>query len=224
MRYWTFLASFISVAFIILSPRISTAETSGGYALYNEEDEDVYVAALKIPRKATGHADLESNEAKQLELKVLKNRISHRWLKRHFTHRISINNDQQVTESNSDALEYILMWINQPLKRGDHLVLRQDGSVFAFQINGKIVGKVKSNDIFDIILNAWVGEAPPTLQFKRQILGVQASRDPQEKYDTLVFNSERSNIAQDIRTKGRKLRTESEAYTGRTLNVLTVSP
>lgn len=208
----------LCVVFLTVFPSLLRAQVSQGYGIYSEGSSQLYIGSLIAPAGPNG-PDLNSVKIKRIELTILVDRMSHRRLKRHFLHRTSINNSQQVIRTNSDEFEYFLSWLNQPFLRGDRLEISQQDREFRFTVNDKLVGAFYSKPLFNILLNAWIGETPPSISFKRHILGQEPNFEAQDMYTELRFSQSRSNIANILKKESLEIIKSKEKITGKKLNV-----
>lgn len=166
------------VAGLILYSSMSSAAAlrMNGLAEYESLGETVFVAALQ--------AQTPKNTAFDLANDALPARMEYRFLKEGYRKRtfhgllkeaVVSNNDPQVIDSlltPGGALEKILNVGGslQTFTTGDIITIDYDGTNTTAAFNGAVFVSERGKDIFNVILNTWVGSAPPSARFKGEIL------------------------------------------------------
>lgn len=170
-----------------------------GYALYSELDESLFIASLKATDdKQIGNGRSPVQIEKQLEFKFLKARFAAGRFTRLLLHNAAINNPDEAIQNNKEFFDQFVELMNHSFYRGDHIVFSTQGNeAFAITLDGVEIGRVKSRELFDILLNGWIGDVPPTRIFKESLLGGGESASLAEYYPGISYSKNRRIAVED---------------------------
>ncbi|WP_251360024.1 TonB family protein [Kangiella sp. TOML190] len=143
-----------------------------GIAIQSELRSDWFINALYLVNKTNDpNAILSDINPKRMEIKVLADKLSGRRLKRFWVERIRINNEPEDVLGMAKAVRGFANMMGQNLEAND--VISIDfipGEATRVSINGSVQGDF-SPDLYNLIVKSWVGERPPSQEFKDAILG-----------------------------------------------------
>ncbi|MBD3653648.1 TonB family protein [Kangiella sp.] len=193
-----FLTSFLLVALSSFSGAAKAAEQVNvqgsnlqlnGLAVHSELRQEWFLNALYLSSKSDDPAEIiNSPTTKRMQIKVLADELPGRRLKRFWIERIKNNNEAAVVLENARGVRELADTIGQDLAAGDTIDIDYvPGQGTVIQINGATVNTV-DEAIFPLMLNTWVGERPPSSEFKDAILGNQSAvgySDLLAKYSTI---------------------------------------
>lgn len=135
---------------------------------------DLYVAALYLPAKrATGAAALAEPGARRIELHVLKDVPSSRFLGA-VRKGMSRNNSAQVLVDLAPRLAEFEQLFRGVDEVAAHSVIAFDGvpgEGLRASLNGKELGRVAGDDFYRALLSIWLGEHPVQDDLKKGLLG-----------------------------------------------------
>lgn len=147
-----------------------------GLAVHSELRQEWFLNALYLSNKSDDPAEiLNSPMIKRMQIKVLADDLPGRRLKRFWIERIKNNNEASVVLENARGVRELADSLGQDLAAGDTINIDYvPGQGTVIQINGATVNTVDET-IFSLMLNTWVGERPPSSEFKDAILGNQSA-------------------------------------------------
>lgn len=143
-----------------------------GLGVHSELRNEWFLDALYLASTTDdGEEAVSSSGAKRMELKVLADSLSGRRLKRFWIERIKNNNDAGNVLANAKAVRDFAKLMDQDLVSGDIVTIDLlPGVATTIGINGSEVGRI-TEEAFPLILRTWVGDRPPSSEFKEAILG-----------------------------------------------------
>ncbi len=88
---------------------------------------------------------------------------------------IAINNDEKDIEKFANAIGQLAQILNIDIDVNDRLrfLYHPAGERTQITLNGITMGTVKNGAFFHLLLNVWLGNAPPSSLFKKQIQGIE---------------------------------------------------
>lgn len=144
-----------------------------GSAAYQQLTRTYYLAGLWLPQTSNDPAYIQSpSTAKRMQLVVDINRWTPRKWASQWQNNIAINND---LASARPELQQALMTFTQfprdELQKGDEILVEfSPGANTRVLLNGDPVIESPGTDLFNFLLNTWIGKLPPSREFRHQIL------------------------------------------------------
>lgn len=180
-----FLSTLLLIAFSASSGLVKAAEQVNvqgsnlqlnGIAVHSELREEWFLNGLYLSSKSDDPEEiLNSPMIKRMQIKVLADDLPGRRLKRFWIERIKNNNEASVVLENAKGVRDLADVLGQDLVAGDTIDIDHlPGQATVIQINGAVVDTV-SEDVFPLMLNTWIGDRPPSSEFKDAILGNQSA-------------------------------------------------
>lgn len=138
-------------------------------------NEDMYVAVLYASRPTGNPAELlDARQRRRLQLRILADRLYPSGVARHFRDLVLLNNPRDEISREAKNLNRFYGLFQYGLMRGDEVILDNvAGKGLQVSINGQDVGEFSSPMMFDLLLRCLIGDKPPNLQFRSQLLGEQ---------------------------------------------------
>lgn len=199
----TIYACLISLTLIATS-LCARAETSSdlnlnGVAAYEQLRKEYYVGGLYLGWPGHDPAAIANMPGKKrMEIHITADRWPSLRFSQMWNQAITINNPSAFI--NANALD-ILAFTSLPkgdLVEGDRLVIELTGNnTTQVSINGLLALHTNSPALFTMLLNAWIGQRPPTSEFKRDILDLpkdQAGKDLIARFDNIHPNDARKKV------------------------------
>lgn len=144
-----------------------------GAAYYRHLGQEYYLAALYLPEKSSSADFIFSvRTIKRMRLIVNIKSWSPRMWARDWQDNFSINNSlSRVSSSAKNALLRFMEFPQADLQRGDELLIDYgaDGAT-SLRLNGDLVLSESGDELFNALLEIWIGKLPPSREFKQQIL------------------------------------------------------
>lgn len=135
--------------------------------------EERAVGALYLSSKTSDPAAvLADTGPKRMEMRIISGRLSARNFAQQWSEGISLNNSAEDYSKAAAQIVAFSKLFQQNLTTGDHVTidyLPNVGTVVA--INGTEIGRVEGKELYSLLLHYWVGEVPPSPQFKPGVLG-----------------------------------------------------
>ncbi|NQD36555.1 TonB family protein [Permianibacter sp. IMCC34836] len=138
-------------------------------------NEDMYVAVLYASRPTGNPAELlDARQRRRLQLRILADRLYPSGVARHFRDLVSLNNPRDEITREAKNLNRFYGLFQYGLMRGDEVIFDNvAGKGLLVSINGQTVAEFSSPMMFDLLLRCLIGDKPPNLQFRSQLLGDQ---------------------------------------------------
>ncbi len=176
-----FLACLPSTLYSATSISLGSATLQlNGIAIQSELRSDWFINALYLSEKSTNpEAILSDVNPKRMEIKVLADHLSGRRLKRFWVERIRNNNNPSDVLALAKQVRNFANAMGQNLVANDVITIDYlPGTATRISINGSKTADL-SPKIFNMVLKSWIGELPPSNEFKTAILG-------ETNYDALL--------------------------------------
>lgn len=185
---------FAFVVLFFIQPLVSHSRTLG-LGVYSGLADDLFIARLWIDSQRENPIEEVTrwHVQKKLEFKFLGDQFTFRRFTSLVMQNAAINADPQLLQDNSVEIEQLvsILRLKGKIVRGDHVVFHSMKDGVSVRLNGISLGFVKDPDIFVLILNAWVGEIPPSRSLKAGLLGEQPNPFIAQVFDNLQYSSER---------------------------------
>lgn len=147
-----------------------------GLAVHSELRQEWFLNGLYLSNKSDDPAEiLNSPMIKRMQIKVLADQLPGRRLKRFWIERIKNNNEASLVLENAKGVRDLADTLGQDFAAGDTINIDYlPGQGTVIQINGAVVNTI-DEDVFALMLNTWIGDRPPSSEFKDAILGNQSA-------------------------------------------------
>ena len=96
------------------------------------------------------------------------------WI-RDLNQRVAINNDAAQLHALSKSIVELSQLFEKPFYNGDLIEIERNSNVLAVKVNGLLIGELSGTALFPLLLNAWLGDIPPSSEFKQSLLGPPVS-------------------------------------------------
>ena len=162
-----------------------------GIGMAQELRTDIYLGALFAPADAaTLDAALADSVPKRMSIKIVAEKWSARELGRTFKERIALNNPRPVWQAQGQHIIAFANTFKDNLQRGDTVNFDHvPGVGTEISINGSKLNTIRSTSFFALLVNAWVGDLPPSQAFKAAVTGkgdAKLRTNLTAQYDTLI--------------------------------------
>jgi len=188
-RFCCLVCLFLSTAIFAQVPRDPLV--ANGYAVFSEFGQDIFCIALFLPETTTDLRVIRQTANKRIEIKVLTDKWNLRRFSTSLVKRSAINNSPQQLKDNAAAMAEMLAAFKGNLTRGDHIVISQTEGGIVVAVNSVALVSIAAPQLFDMLLNTWVGSVPPSRDFRGRLLAAENAQEYKGLFDTVIFRSSR---------------------------------
>ncbi|WIO73509.1 TonB family protein [Porticoccaceae bacterium LTM1] len=191
------------IAVLFLSLGIGTNSQAqdmplNGAAAYQDLGKDRFLAALYL-EAPSNNADtiLGSSFAKRMEIRLTSDYSKRRWVNL-WMQGMAINNNSNTFNKMANALVDLFAQQKGGVRSGDVVTIDLDPDKgCSYSINGITLASDQPAKLFDLFLNSWVGQVPPSSEFREGILGNVDTSLMKVKLSQITPNEERISAIQD---------------------------
>ncbi len=162
------------VAFLIaVSLSLSSKATPliNGVAIHSELGQESFIGALFTTTFSSSAKEiLVAQEEKQLQVRILANRLSSRRFKRMWIEGLAINASASELENQAKNMAEFSNMLKVTLVRGDIFAVQRSNDSVKVSINGSSLGEIEDVGFFDLLLRTWIGPVPLSSTFRRALL------------------------------------------------------
>jgi periplasmic protein TonB len=202
---------------ILLLTNISTANAQNGdlningVASFEQLRKEYYVGALYLGWPGHDAAAIASMPGKKrMELRITADRWPALRFSQIWNQLITINNPSATINSNAMDIVAFTSIPKGDLVEGDTIVIELTGNnTTQVSLNGVTALRTDSPILFSMLLNTWIGQRPPSSEFKRDIL--ELPKDTASTELVARFNSIHPNDARKKAIAAWGLKAEPEA-------------
>lgn len=195
----TLLISIALVATSLCTRAQNNELNLNGMAAFEQLRKEYYVGALYLGWPGRDPAAIANMPGKKrMQLNITADRWPALRFSQMWNQAITINNPSAII--NANALD-ILAFTSLPkgdLVEGDRLIIElTSNNTTQVSINGLLALRTNSPALFTMLLNAWIGQRPPTSEFKRDILDLpkdQAGNDLVARFENIRPNDARKKV------------------------------
>lgn len=194
-----------------------------GMASFEQLRKEYYVGALYLGWPGHDPAAIANMPGKKrMELHITADRWPALRFSQAWNQLITINNPSALINSNAMDIVAFTSIPKGDLVEGDHFVIELTGNnTTQVSLNGITALRTESATLFSMLLNTWIGQRPPTSEFKRDILELPKSSAGTELVTR--FNSLKPNDSRKKTIAGWGLKAEPETTTPATTAATTVA-
>ena len=198
--------SLIACVFFLLSAPMSFSQSDdfdtiplNGLATYEQLRKQYYVGALYLKQiNQNADAVLGSLGVKRMDVRIVIDKWSPRRFSQQWNQAILINNDQASLEKFSAQILAFLEMPKDNLISGDRITIDMDPELgTTVYLNNQKVFTESDNAFFNVLLNTWIGQRPPSTDFKNNILSLSMDKPATEMlvtYESLVPTDSREKV------------------------------
>ena len=135
-----------------------------------------YIGALYLQNPSSSVVEILTDESHQrMSFTLLFEKMSARRIANSFSEAIQINTSDSEQSELMEELDLFMSMLDGSLNQGEAGIIEYiPGIGTQFTVAGEKKGVVPGKRIFNALLKVWIGETPPSQQFKDDILGIQA--------------------------------------------------
>jgi periplasmic protein TonB len=175
MRSLNFIKNILFLN-LLLSFSLAHAEPMlNGIASHQELGKEQFIGAL-YSESISNNADtlLAVNQPMRMELKILSDDgISARRFTRLWIDGMAINTNPDVLRNQANNIVRLDSFFKGRLVKGDHVIFKLNpGQGVDTSVNGILLGNIKDDKFFSLMLSTWIGKVPLSSDFKDNMLKV----------------------------------------------------
>ena len=189
----------VQIATALSLASVATAQSDlvmNGSSVYADLGKDQFAAALYLETLQQNPSIAHSMQGeKRMKVRILNNYSKRRWFNL-WMQSISINNSREKFSESAQGLMTLMLAAKSAPQRGDLIeYLSSPDTGTSMRFNGTELVTDLPADVFDLLLNTWIGSIPPTTSFKDEILGKQRNPSAAELLETVTTVPERESLA-----------------------------
>ncbi len=165
------LSSLTFIGLSILAPALWADSLLNGLAIHKELNKEQFIGALysdTLSNEASGL--MASSGAKRMVLKVVAKRLSARRLNSMWIEGMAINNPTSLLADQAPSMVAFTALVKRSLRAGDVLSIRGANNTTTVTLNDIELGKIESEQFFDMVMRTWIGSVPLSSDFRDAIL------------------------------------------------------
>jgi protein TonB len=167
-----------------------------GSSVYSDLGKNQFAAALYLESPEKNPDSVHSMQGeRRMEVRVLNNYSKRRWFNL-WMQSISINNSRESFSDSAQDLITLMQAAKSAPQKGDFIeYLSSSDQGTSMRFNGTQLISDLPADVFDLLLNTWIGAIPPTTSFKDEILGKQRNSEAMQLLDSVAIDPQRVTLA-----------------------------
>lgn len=189
----------ISLLAILLLSSFTHSLTLNGIGSYQQLRKEFYIGALYLADPSNDpQAILNSTGSKRMALKVTTKRWSPRRWSLQWQNDIAINNPFSNDKELTEHLMMFTGFLGDNLRTGDEIIIDYiTAKGTNVSINGVRIIETNTDELFNYLVNVWIGKLPPSGEFKARILDQLddgKAKDLLDRYNAVTYNDQRSDM------------------------------
>ena len=164
-----------------------------GISIHSELGQESFIGAILSDTLTTNSTELlTSNEEKQIQVRVLANRLSARRFRRLWIEGLAINASTRELEEQSRNMADFSNMLKVSMTKGDIFAVQRDTTSVKVIINGSTLGEIEDPNFFDLLLRTWIGPVPLSSTFRDGLLvGGEVDEELIQKFNGTVPSDDR---------------------------------
>lgn len=184
---------------LIMGTQLGYALTLNGIGSYQQLRKEFYIGALYLSENSDDpKAILSQSGSKRMALKVTTKRWSPRRWSLQWQNDIAINNPFSNDKELTRDLMTFTGFLQENLKTGDEIIIDYiTAKGTKVSINGVTIIQTKTDEMFNYLLNVWIGKLPPSGEFKARILNQLDDNQADEllkRYNSVSYDDKRRKM------------------------------
>ena len=184
---------------LLVVSHISQSLTLNGIGSYQQLRKEFYIGALYLTEPSDDpQAIINSTGSKRMALKVTTKRWSPRRWSLQWQNDIAINNPFSNDKALTEQLMLFTGFIEDNLRTGDEILIDYiTAKGTKVTINGVTIIQTNTDELFNYLVNVWIGKLPPSGEFKARILNQMDDGKDKEllaQYNSVTYNDQRSKM------------------------------
>ncbi|MFY0642520.1 MAG: TonB family protein [Bermanella sp.] len=178
--------------------QVSFSLELNGIGSYTQLRKEFYIGALYLTEKSDDpNIILASGTSKRMALRVTTKRWSPRRWSLQWQNDIAINNTAQGGSELTNHLLTFTGFLDDNLIKGDEITVDYISTVGTIiKINNVKIIETNTAELFNFLVNVWIGKLPPSGEFKDGILGKNSAESKAllSSYNALSYDASRTQM------------------------------
>jgi protein TonB len=201
-----FIKTLLSILLCLTLVQTSYGLELNGIGSYQQLRKEYYIATLYLTEPASDPAAIiASNTSKRMALRVTTKRWSPRRWSLQWQNDIAINNSFADDVQLTNQLMNFSGFLGDKLIKGDEIMVDYIATVgTVIKINDVKIIETQTSQLFNYLVNVWIGKLPPSGEFKNSILGQKSDSTKAllDRYNAVSYNKSRTQlVASWIKTR-----------------------
>lgn len=169
-----------------------------GLAQHQELNKEQFIAALYSSTISSDTQVLMDNDVtRRITLKVTAKSLSPSQINNMWIGGMAVNSSSQLLTQEADNMVMFTGFLKQKLMRGDTLSIHSQNNITSVSLNDIHLGRITSDDFFNMLLHTWIGSVPLSSNFRDALLAGGIDINLLRYHDSIISTPERSDtIAQ----------------------------
>lgn len=161
----------VCLSLVILCLSLPAQALINGMATYERFGQERYIAVLHLAEATTDvSAALAQSEGAAMEYVISTDELSRRRLRRNWLEGLTVNANEAELQAHAEDLKALLDLMKDSLVRGDRLKLEKHTDHTRVTLNDVELGRLSSAGLFNLMLSTWLGDVPPSTEFRVALL------------------------------------------------------
>lgn len=194
----TLLAVVLTTQIIATQAQDETFQdlTMNGLSSFSKLRKEYYIGALFLESLSNDVQSIVNMEGKKrMEMRITIDEWSPRRFSKQWNEAIYLNNAPDIQEEFADQIQAFIDIAKDDLKTGDIIIIDMDPNTgTSVYLDGQRILKSSNNAFFYVLLNTWIGNKPPSSDFKQNILALPSDKTSTEllvKFGSLSYDEKR---------------------------------
>lgn len=133
----------------------------------------LYLGALYLEHRSNNPEVVATSIwSKRIAMRISAEKLYGRRLGQLWRERIAINSDRKlVTDLGKEIMQFVDAFKDTYIKGDEIDIDFTPDKGTTISVNGTQIAKIKKPELYEVLLRAWVGDKPPTAQFKVGVMG-----------------------------------------------------
>jgi hypothetical protein len=133
---------------------------------------DVYVGALYSKKSVSSpRLAVAQTGAKRMKMIFLYDGVTKAKMQKSWLDGMKANNPRDSYKKFAKDIDWFVSFFDQDMKPGDEVTIGYIAAIGTkVQINNEEKGRVAGMDFYNLVLNTWMGDKPPSKKFRKQLL------------------------------------------------------
>lgn len=167
-----------------------------GIAEYNLLRKPYYIGVLRLAEPTNNPQLILKNQSPQHMAFKVKNDWSPKRFYKTWREAIHANNPPDVIEAQADNIEQFLSLAKSYLLQGDTVLVFFNGERTVVRLNDTKAFHVEGKAFFNTLVSAWIGDQPPSPQFKANLLAGKKDEALLSQFTGMKANTSRQLITE----------------------------
>lgn len=165
------LLTGVMLALQSIALRAFAVPNLNGLSVHSELGKEQFIAALSVTTLSSSSRDiLIASEEKQMQVRIVADRVSARSFKRMWIEGMAINASSSELTENAQTMADFSNLMKIKMVKGDIFTISREAESTKIILNGVTLGELNNPKFFDLLLRTWIGPVPLSSDFRDGLL------------------------------------------------------